>query len=43
MHVTEKLLNKAEEVAFRELNSIAEDNALRTLCQAEIVRRALEG
>jgi hypothetical protein len=31
MRVTEKLLNKAQEMAFRELNSIAEDTALSRL------------
>ena len=36
MRVTEKLLNKAEEIAFRELNSIAEDNALRLFAKPRL-------
>jgi very-short-patch-repair endonuclease len=36
MRVAEKLLNKAEEVAFRELNSIAEDNALRLFAKPRL-------
>jgi hypothetical protein len=36
MRVTEKLLNKAEEMAFRELNSIAEDNALRLFAKPRL-------
>jgi very-short-patch-repair endonuclease len=36
MRVAEKLLNKAEELAFRELNSIAEDNALRLFAKPRL-------
>jgi Protein of unknown function (DUF2726) len=36
MRVAEKLLNKAEEVALRELNSIAEDNALRLFAKPRL-------
>ena len=36
MRVAEKLLNKTEEVAFRELSSIAEENALRLFAKPRL-------
>ena len=36
MRVAEKLLNKSEEVAFRELNSIVQENALRLFAKSRL-------
>jgi hypothetical protein len=36
MRVAEKMLNKAEELAFRELDSIAQDNALRLFAKPRL-------
>lgn len=36
MHIAERLLNKAEELAFRELDCIAQDNALRLFAKPRL-------
>jgi uncharacterized protein DUF2726 len=36
MRIAEKLLNKAEEIAFRELDAIAQDNALRLFAKPRL-------
>lgn len=36
MHIAERLLNKAEEVAFRELDAIVQDNALRLFAKPRL-------
>jgi hypothetical protein len=43
MHIAERLLNKSEEVVFRELEAITNDNALRVFANQRLSDVLLKG